>query len=97
MFYSTDSTDSTTTTCDFTDFGESFTPLAKGYKGEELDLWFIESLREWREYLRVLWLDVLRAKQYLGIIRFSNCRLYYRRLLFSVSGWLARVGQNKKN
>jgi len=67
------------------------------YKSEELDLWMVIARKEWREYLRALWLDVLGAKQYLNVIRFSKCRLYYRQLLYSVSGWLARVGKNKKN
>lgn len=67
------------------------------YKSEEEDLWVSIDRREWREYLKTLWLGVLRMRQYFNIVRFSKCLLYYRRLLFSVSGWLARKGHNKKN
>lgn len=97
MFDSTDSTTADRSMFGLCDVGSRYDHSASEYGREEFDLWLIESRREWREYLRVLWLDVLRAGQYLGIIRFSNCRLYYRRLLFSVSGYLNKKGRAKKN
>jgi hypothetical protein len=70
---------------------------ADQYKEEEDDLWMLIDRREWREYLKSMWLDVLRLKQYFNVARCSPCKLYYRRLLFSISGWLGRKGYAKKN
>jgi hypothetical protein len=90
--------DSTLATGDlyFSEF-DTTNVYADQYKEEEEDFWMIIDRREWREYLKSMWLDVLRMKQYFNVARFSNCKLYYRRLLFSISGWLGRSGRNKKN
>jgi hypothetical protein len=67
------------------------------YKEEEEDFWMTMDRREWREYLKSMWLAVLKMRQYFNVARFSLCKLYYRRLLFSISGWLGRKGYAKKN
>lgn len=94
----------TNTTCDSTDSSTDDGVLFWGhpvyvdeYKSEEDDLWMIIARREWREYLKTLWLSILGARQYICVVGFLVRILYYRRLLFSISGWLARAGQNKRN
>lgn len=67
------------------------------YKSEEDDLWEIVDRREWRKHIKASWLCALGAKQYFCAVRYLVRMLYYRRLLFSISGWVARVGQNKRN
>ena len=90
--------DSTTATGDlyFSEF-DIANIYADSYKEEEEDFWMIMDRREWREYLKSMWLAVLKMKQYFNMARFSPCKLYYRRLLFSISGWLGRKGYAKKN
>jgi hypothetical protein len=61
------------------------------------DLYLMAECREWKEYLKSMWLKVLKLKGYFTLGQCLNCKLYYRRLLFSISGWLAREGYAKKN
>lgn len=101
MYYSADPM--TSTTCDSTDSVSDIVHLwghpvyVDEYKSEEDDLWMIIDRREWREHIKALWMYALGAKQYVCAARYLVRVLYYRRLLFSISGWLARAGQNKKN
>ena len=68
------------------------------YKDEvKEDLWMLGDYWAWGEYLKTLWLDVLRVKQYFNAVQFSKCILYYRRLLFSVSGYLPQRVRARKN
>lgn len=108
MFYSIDSTGGTDTTAVVGDAGDAgfweqdcssefHCTIIDQYKEMEDDLWMLIDRREWREYLKSMWLAVLKMKQYFNVARFSPCKLYYRRLLFSVSGWLGRKGYAKKN
>lgn len=63
----------------------------------EDDLWMIADRREWREYLKTLWLEILKLKQYFTSQHWE-CKLYHKKLLNHISGWLARKGyDNKKN
>lgn len=89
---------STTATGDlcFSEF-DTTNVYADQHKEEEEDFWMIMDRREWRGYLKSMWLVVLRTKQYFNMLRFSSCKLYYRRLLISISGWLTREGYAKKN
>ena len=75
-----------------------YSSISTQYKDEvEECLWMLIERREWREHLKAQWLKVLRMKQYFNAMQFSKCMLYYRRLLFPISGWLGRKGRNKKN
>jgi len=60
------------------------------------DLYFKQLDREWRAYLKALWIDVLRIKicvpVYLGVKP-----LCHQRMLIPISGWLAKAGYLKKN
>lgn len=67
------------------------------YKEEEEALWLLIDRREWKEYLKSLWLKVLKLKGYFTSGQCLGCKLYHRRLLISISGWLAREGYAKKN
>lgn len=93
MYYSADPM--TSTTYDSTDSVSDIVHLWE--HSEEDDLWMIIDRREWREHIKALWMYALGAKQYVCAARYLVRVLYYRRLLFSISGWLARAGQNKKN
>lgn len=94
----------TNTTCDSTDNLLSDTAVlcehpvyVDEYKSEEDYLWVVLDRREWREYLKTLWLSALGVRYCAHIAECLVCVLYYRRLLISISGWLARKGYNKKN
>ena len=64
-------------------------------KIEEDNLWMLQDYKEWKKRLKSLWFAVLREKpQDLG--QQVECKLYHRRILTSVSGWLARAGYRKK-
>lgn len=89
--------DSANCTTNMSEFWDICSNYYDTHKPEEEDLWLIIDRREWREYLKTLWLSVLGAKQYICLVGFLIRILYYRRLLFPISGWLARAGQNKRN
>lgn len=101
MYYSADPM--TSTTYDSTDSVSDTVHLwghpvyVSGCKSEEDDLWMIVDRREWREHTKALWMYALGAKHYFCAVRYLVRVLYYRRLLFSISGWLGRKGYAKKN
>lgn len=97
MQYSGDSTNSTAAWRP--DDSSYICPTDDGIR-EKTKLWrklLKSEIKEWRKYLKALWLKALNSKRYFNAVQFLKGVLYYRRLLFSISGWLARNGHNKKN
>ena len=95
MFCNNDATDSTDS-CGFS-VSVIYSYHVHDEEFYEDDLWMIIDCREWREYLKALWLEVLKLKQYFTS-QYWECRLYHKKLLNHISGWLARKGcDNKKN
>lgn len=69
----------------------------KPWEDDSYNLWLLVELRERREYLKSMWLKALKLKEYFIFGQCWGCKLYFRRLLISISGWLARKGYAKKN
>ena len=68
------------------------------YKEEEEDLWMLSEYREWKTYIKSLWMATLRRKkQELNLFKAEQrIILYCLRLMLPISGWIARVGYRKK-
>ncbi|RPI50004.1 MAG: hypothetical protein EHM49_00110 [Deltaproteobacteria bacterium] len=60
------------------------------------DLYYKCLYREWKEYIKTLWLDVLKTREYV-CVHYLETKLFYRRRLISISGRLSKVGHSRKN
>jgi hypothetical protein len=63
----------------------------------EEDLWQTVDRRIWKEYIKALWKEVLWYPDNIKSVLYPKVQLYCRRLLLSISGWVAKKGQRKKN
>jgi len=68
------------------------TPCLEDNENENGEFDFIS---EERKYLKSLWLETLRQKQRILPVYLAQVN-YCRRLLVSMSGWIARAGYRRK-
>jgi hypothetical protein len=91
---STDSLGSTCwDTCNYEPLGDD--EDSPPWPGE--DLWQTVDRRIWKEYIKALWKEVLWYPDNIKSVLYPKVQLYCRRLLLSISGWVAKKGQRKKN
>ncbi|MCD6250178.1 MAG: hypothetical protein J7J98_07615 [candidate division Zixibacteria bacterium] len=81
-----------TSTIEWTTYYE---PEPDIYKEEEENLWMLSEYREWKAYIKSLWIIALRKKQDLNLFK-TEQRIYCLRLMLPISGWIARAGYRKK-